>query len=109
MPLLSDMLKQKTRAEWIDLMNTAGVPCGAIATVAEVCESKTLKERGMIWEMDHATAGRVRTLANPIEFTGTKLAAPAAPPRLGEHCDEVLAAAGYSADEIAKLREDGVV
>jgi len=109
MPLIADVLQQKTRAEWIEIMDKAGVPCGAIARVSEICESETLKARGMIWEMDHETAGKVRTIANPIEFTGTKLADPAAPPRLGEHSDVVLAAAGYSAAEVAKLKADGVV
>jgi len=109
MPLIAEVLGTKTRAEWIEIMDAAGVPCGSIATVAEICESETLKARGMIWEMDHATAGKVRTLANPIEFTGTRLAVPAPPPRLGEHSDSVLSDAGYSADEIARLKTDGVV
>ena len=109
MPLITDVLKTKTRAEWIELFGAAGVPCGAIATVAEICEDETLKARGMIWEMDHATAGTVRTIANPIEFTGTALSSPAAPPRLGEHADEVLAAAGYDADAIAALKDQGII
>jgi len=109
MPLIEAVLKTKTRAEWITLLDAAGVPCGAIATVAEICESETLKARGKIWEMDHATAGRVRTIGNPIEFTDTVLAAPVAPPRLGEHSDEVLAAAGYTADEVADLRDKAVI
>ncbi len=108
-PLVNDILKQKPRAEWIALMNTAGVPCGAIASVAEICESETLKARGMIWEMDHASAGKVRTIANPIEFTGTVLGSPAAPPRLGEHCDSVLGDAGYSAEDIAEMKANGVI
>ncbi len=109
MPLIEAVLKQKTRAQWIEILDAAGVPCGAIATVAEICESETLKARGQIWEMEHATAGTVRTIGNPIQFTDTNLADPTPPPRLGEHGGEVLAAAGYSADEISKLKADGVV
>ena len=110
MPLLAEVMKTKTRAEWIKVLGDAGVPCGSISTVAEICESETLKARGMIWEMEHATAGQIRTIANPIEFTGTTLAAPAAPPRLGEHTDDVLTnLAGYSPDQIAALKEQGVI
>ena len=109
MPLITEVLKTKTRAEWIALLNAAGVPCGAIATVEEICESETLKARGMIWEMDHKTAGAVKTIANPIEFTGTKLATPAPPPRLGEHADEILASAGYDAAAISALKDQGVI
>ncbi|MEK9723800.1 MAG: CaiB/BaiF CoA-transferase family protein, partial [Rhodospirillaceae bacterium] len=109
MPLIGELVRTKTRAEWIELLGGAGIPCGAIATVGEICESETLKARGMIWEMDHPTAGQVRSIANPIAFTGTPLARPAAPPRLGEHAETVLADAGYSADEIAAMREQGVI
>ena len=109
MPLITEVLKTRTRAEWIALLDAAGVPCGAIATVAEICESETLKARGMIWEMDHKTAGVVKTIANPIEFTGTKLATPAPPPRLGEHADEILASAGYDAAAISALKDQGVI
>ena len=109
MPLITEVLKTKTRAEWIALLNAAGVPCGAIATVEEICESETLKARGMIWEMDHKTAGVVKTIANPIEFTGTRLATPAPPPRLGEHADEILASAGYDAATISALKDQGVI
>ena len=109
MPLITEVLKTKTRAEWIALLNAAGVPCGAIATVEEICESETLKARGMIWEMDHKTAGGGKTIANPIEFTGTKLATPAPPPRLGEHADEILASAGYDAAAISAMRDQGVI
>ena len=108
MPLIAEVLKTKTRAEWIASLGAAGVPCGAIATVEEICESETLKARGMIWEMDHKTAGVVKTIANPIEFTGTKLATPAPPPRLGEHTDEILASAGYDAAAISALKDQGV-
>ncbi|MDD9876103.1 MAG: CaiB/BaiF CoA-transferase family protein [Magnetovibrio sp.] len=109
MPLLTEVLKTRDRAHWIAAMNTHGVPCGAIAKVDEICESATLKARGMIWEMDHATAGTVRTIGNPIEFTGTRLAQPAPPPRLGEHTEEVLAAAGYDAGAIARMKAEGVI
>ena len=109
MPLIIEVVKTKTRAEWIALLDAAGVPCGAIATVEEICESETLKARGMIWEMGHETAGVVRTIANPIEFTGTKLATPTPPPRLGEHADEILASAGYDAAAISALKDQGVI
>ena len=109
MPLITEVVKTKTRAEWIALLDAVGVPCGAIATVEEICESETLKARGMIWEMDHKTAGGVKTIANPIEFTGTKLATPAPPPRLGEHADEILASAGYDAAAISAMRDQGVI
>ncbi len=109
MPLITDVIKTKSRAEWIEILNTAGVPCGAIATVAEICENEILKSRDMIWEMSHPTAGAIRTIANPIEFSNTILNSPKPPPRLGEHAEEILDAAGYDADAIADFRSKGVI
>ncbi|MGE4562468.1 MAG: CaiB/BaiF CoA-transferase family protein [Rhodospirillales bacterium] len=108
MPLLTEVLKTKDRAHWIAAMGSHGVPCGAIAKVDEICESETLKARGMIWEMDHPTAGKVRTIGNPIVFTDTALGEPAPPPRLGEHTESVLADAGYGLEEIAEMKGNAV-
>jgi crotonobetainyl-CoA:carnitine CoA-transferase CaiB-like acyl-CoA transferase len=45
----------------------------------------------------------------PIQFSETPAAISAAEPRLGEHTDEVLEGFGYGAEEIERLREEGVV
>lgn len=89
-PLLGELLLRNNREAWITELSAAGIPCGAIRSVAEICESETLKERGMLWEMQHPTAGPVRTIANPIELTGTPLGEPSPPPNLGEHSEWVL-------------------
>ena len=59
--------------------------------------------------LDHPVVGRYRTMTKPIRFSETPGPAPLASPIFGQHSDEVLAAAGYSASEIASLRERGIV
>ncbi len=109
-PILTEVLREKTRDEWIAVLSEAGIPCGAIRTVGEACESETLKQRGMIWKMDHPTAGEVRGIGNPIEMTGTPFAQPAPPPRLGEHTEAILEGLlGFSAETIAALKEQGSI
>ena len=109
-PIISDVLRAKTRAEWIDILGEAGIPCGAIQTVGEICESETLKQRGMIWKMDHPSAGELRNIANPIEMTGTPFAPPTPPPLLGEHTETVLKEVlGLEAEKIAALKADGAI
>ncbi len=109
-PLLSEILKTRARDDWIAALDAAGVPCGAIRTVGEVCESATLKSRGMIREMRHETAGIVRTIANPVHMSETAITTYAPPPRLGEHTDEVLAnLLEMAPEEIAALKQRGVV
>ena len=107
---MTELLQTKSRDEWIAILSGAGIPCGAIRTVGEACESETLKERGMIWKMQHPTAGEVKNIANPIELTGTPFAAPVAPPRLGEHTEDVLGnLLGFSTDQIAALKDQGSI
>ena len=87
-----------------------GVPAGAIRTVGEVCDSDLLQARGMIAEMEHASAGVVKAVKNAVHLSGTPLDAYVAPPQLGEHTREVLTGLlGYSAAEVERLARDGVI
>jgi formyl-CoA transferase len=109
-PLVRSLIRERTRDDWMSRLDTAGVPAGAIRTVGEVCESDLLKARGMIAEMEHASAGVVKAVKNAVHLSGTPLNAYAAPPQLGEHTREVLTGLlGYSAAEVEKLTQDGVI
>jgi formyl-CoA transferase len=109
-PLVKDIVRRRSRDEWLKLMDAAGVPCGAIRTVAEVCDGDLLKGRDMIAEMSHASAGTVRAIKNAVHLGDTPLTGYAAPPRLGEHTREVLTGLiGCSADEVEDLARAGVV
>jgi crotonobetainyl-CoA:carnitine CoA-transferase CaiB-like acyl-CoA transferase len=59
--------------------------------------------------LDHPVVGRYRTMTKPIKLSDTPGPAPAAAPTFGQHSDQVLAGYGYSAAEVAALRERGVV
>ena len=63
----------------------------------------------MTVDVDHPTLGTLRTLGTPIKMSETPLNPRARGPLLGEHTDDVLAEAGYSADEIEQLRYSGAV
>ena len=63
----------------------------------------------MTVDVDHPTLGRLRTLGTPIKMSDTPLNPKRRAPMLGEHTDDVLAEAGYSADEIEQLRYSGAV
>lgn len=63
----------------------------------------------LVATLDHPAVGRYRTMTKPIRFSDTPGPEPAASPTFGQHSDEVLAAYGYSAADIAALRERGIV
>ena len=109
-PLVRSLIRQRTRDEWLERLDKAGVPSGAIRTVGEVCESDLLEARGMIARMEHVSAGVVKAVKNAVNLSATPLDAYAAPPQLGQHTREVLTGLlGYSAAEAEKLARDGVI
>lgn len=109
-PIIVALIKSKTRDAWIAELESAGIPAAAIRTVAEVCNSDVLRERDMIAEMPHATAGVVKGIKSPMHLSHSPLDRYVAPPTLGEHTDDILREkCGLGADEIARLRKDGVI
>ena len=109
-PLVRALVKRRTRDEWLARLDKAGVPSGAIRAVGEVCDGDLLKARGMIAEMQHASAGLVKAVKNAVHLSGTPLDAYQAPPQLGEHTRAVLTGLlGYTAAEFDGLARDGVV
>ncbi|WP_030902799.1 CaiB/BaiF CoA transferase family protein [Streptomyces sp. NRRL F-5126] len=109
LPLLEAVLAGKSRAHWAAELDAAGVPCAPIATVAEALEGEQARARGMVAEIDHPTAGRLRTLGSPLKLSATPPAVRTPPPTLGQHTEQVLAELGYAGPEIADLRACGAV
>jgi formyl-CoA transferase len=109
-PMLRGIVKQRARDEWLRRLDEAGVPCGAIRTVGEVCEGEALKARAMVAEMRHASAGVVKSIKNPMHLSATPLDAYAPPPSLGQHTREILTGLlGYAARDVDDLARDGVI
>jgi crotonobetainyl-CoA:carnitine CoA-transferase CaiB-like acyl-CoA transferase len=109
-PLVRTVVQQRTRDDWLARLDKAGVPCGAIRTVAEVCESDVLKARGMVVEMGHASAGTVRAIGSAVHLSDTPLDGYRAPPTLGEHTREVLTGLlGYTSADLDALAEGGAI
>ncbi len=108
--LIQAIFAKKTTAEWLALLEAAGVPNGPINDIAQVFEEPQVKARGVRIELEHAAAGKLPLVASPMRFSGTPLEYHLPPPLLGEHTDEVLKELlGKSAEEIARLRAAGVL
>ena len=109
-PLLNDIISRHDRAHWIAALDKAGVPCGEIRTVAEVCTNEALIARGMIRDLPHEKLGSVRIFDTPVKLKATPSAAEIAPPLLGQHTREILTGlAGLSNDEVDRLATAGAI
>ena len=88
--ILHPIFKAEPRDRWLEIFSQAGIPCGAIRTVGEVCEAPQLVERDMVQTVTHRVAGEVKFVARPLRFDGKPPAPSTPPPTLGEHTVEVF-------------------
>ncbi|WP_108508537.1 CaiB/BaiF CoA transferase family protein [Polynucleobacter acidiphobus] len=108
-PLLAEMVKEKTKAQWITLLEAAGVPCGPINNLLEVFENEQVISRGIEMRVPHPTAGTMKLVASPMRLSKTPVEVRMPPPLLGQHTDEVLHELGMSAAQINELHQRGIV
>lgn len=111
-PVLSEITRTKTAAEWLDLLATIGVPCGPVNNLEEVFNDPQIKHREMAIAMPHDTAddGEVRLIGNPINMSDTPVTYRRPPPRVGQHSAEVLSELfDLDEKEFQKLTKDGII
>jgi formyl-CoA transferase len=89
-PLVRDIMKERTRKDWIARLDAAGVPCGPINDYREVFDDPQVRHRGLKIETPHPVSGRVPGIASPMRFSKTPVEYDLPPPLLGQHTREVL-------------------
>jgi formyl-CoA transferase len=97
------------RQQWLDAMRARDVPCGPLYNVQEVFDDPQVRHLGLPIELQHPKKGKVRLSGSPVTLKDTPIAYRAAPPTLGEHTEQILQAAGYSAEDIARLAKASVI
>jgi crotonobetainyl-CoA:carnitine CoA-transferase CaiB-like acyl-CoA transferase len=109
-PIVEQILRRRSTAEWLQVLEPASIPCGPINTIDEVFAEPQVKHRGMRIEMDHARAGKIPLVASPMKLSGTPVEYQRPPPLLGEHTEEVLGEVlGLTSADFQALRADGVL
>ena len=87
--LLQEEVIKRTNAEWMAVLEAEGVPAGPVLHHDEVFADPQILARGMVAEVDHAKAGRQKTLGVPLKLSATPGGVRRAAPTLGQHDDEV--------------------
>jgi len=97
-------LAARTTAEWVDVLNDAGVPCGPIYSIDQAFADPQVRALGIVQQV-----GEMPYLGQPVTLSRTPSRVVAHPPALGEHTDDVLREIGFDDAGIARLKSDGIV
>ena len=107
--LLNKEFELKTTSEWVEILISAGVPCGPILNMHEVLNHEQIKDRETVIDLNHTKLGKIQNLSFPIKFSDNPQSLKLPPPLLGEHNNVILKELGYSDKEINKLRSESVI
>ena len=109
-PLLADMVRKKTKAQWLELLEKAGVPCGPINKLDEVFKDPQVQARECAIALDHPMGTKVKLVASPMRMSATPVRYDAAPPTLGQHTEQILQEIlGYSEEQLSQLRDKKII
>ena len=100
---------KRDKREVMETLAARGIPCGAVLDTAEILADPHLRERGTVFDLDHPGRGKFAMVGSPLRLSDSPTEVRPAP-LYGEHTDEVLTTlAGYTADDVKRLRQKGVL
>lgn len=109
-PLLDELTRRRTTADWVARLEEVGVPCGPINNLEQVFQDPQVMARGLRIELPHAAAGSAPSVANPLRLSRTPVDYRAAPPVLGDDTQCVMAELlGVDEERLKRLRADGII
>lgn len=106
---IDETLAARSRAEWAEVFDAAGLIWGPINDLADVVEDPQAAAAELWPEIEHPEVGSFPTVANPIGIRGHDTGPRGRAPRIGEHTDELLASLGLAADDIDRLRQVNII
>jgi crotonobetainyl-CoA:carnitine CoA-transferase CaiB-like acyl-CoA transferase len=107
--IFDGIFASKTRGEWMKILDEHGCISTPVQSIPEVVEDPQLLANNYVIELDHPTYGHTKTMGFPWDLSDTPASWRRRAPNLGEHTDEVLMEVGYGTEELAKMREEGVI
>lgn len=108
-PLLANRFASAPSDDWLAAFDVAEVPSGRVNDVVQAFAQPQAQAREMEQVVEHPRLGPIRQIGLPYKLSETPAAIRSAPPLLGEHSDEILTELNYDAEEIARMRSEGII
>ena len=109
-PILEAVMRTRRKADWLDALEAAKVPCGAINNLAEVFVDPHIEARDMVTHWQHPHQSDLRLVSSPIKLSATPVRTSMPPPLLGQHTDEVLRGLlNYPDTKLSELKSNRVI
>jgi crotonobetainyl-CoA:carnitine CoA-transferase CaiB-like acyl-CoA transferase len=105
---LAPTFKNRTRAEWLKILEANDVPAVPLYNVAEVLDDPQVKHLGVVETMEHPQAGALRFVGGPVRYQGFGKDKSTPPPTVGEHSGGILRELGYSDAVVGELVAEGI-
>jgi formyl-CoA transferase len=109
MEVIMPVTRQKTSAEWIQILNEAGVPCGPIYTIDKSFADPQVQHLEMAQTVHSPTLGQLTILGHPVSWGEKRNPLRNAAPELGQDNEEVFMSIGFTKEQIADLQQRGVI
>jgi crotonobetainyl-CoA:carnitine CoA-transferase CaiB-like acyl-CoA transferase len=107
--ILDALFVNKTWAEWEVCFKAYDLIVSGNHPIPEILEDELAKVNNFFTDIDHPVMGTARLLNSPMQFSETPAEITTVAPQLGAHTEEVLLAAGYTWQDIARFKEDKVI
>ena len=109
-PMLEELFFTRTSDDWINELRAAKIACGRVNSMDRVFDHPQIEPLNIVAEVDHPTAGKIKLVGIPVEYSETPGSIRLPPPLLGQHTDEILSELmGYSNQEIEAFRKEGTI
>lgn len=108
-PILEEVFRARSSAEWMEILDEAGVPNSPINDIPAVIKDSQVQARSMMVKVPHPDIPDLRVPNSPIRLSDSPPTVRRCPPHLGEHNEEVLRELGYADRDIARMREQGAI
>jgi CoA:oxalate CoA-transferase len=107
--ILDERFAARTRDEWIKILKEEGIIFTPIQSLIEVTNDSQAFANNYFIDVDHPEWGKIKMTGFPWDFSGTPAAWRRPAPGFGQHSEEILSEVGYDSDDIAQLRQEGIV